>query len=114
MLRRVFISDAAFQCAAAKTLRAIAIVPHRVPGRSCPDACNECGNISISYNSCRNRHCPKCQGHKREAWIQKREAELLPCTYYHVVFTLPKELKPAILRQPKLVYDTLFASVWVR
>ena len=100
-----------FQCAAAKTLRAIAQCRTGSLGGHV-DACNECGNISISYNSCRNRHCPKCQGHKREAWIQKREAELLPCTYYHVVFTLPKELNPLALRQPKLVYDTLFASVW--
>ena len=46
------------------------------------DACESCGNISISYNSCRNRHCPKCQGEKREAWIAAREAELLPCHYF--------------------------------
>lgn len=76
------------------------------------DACDECGNISISYNSCRNRHCPKCQGHKREQWIQNREADLLPCTYYHVVFTLPCELNPLALHQPKLVYDALFTAVW--
>ena len=72
VLRRVFISDAAFS-AAAKTLRAIAQCRTGSLGGHV-DACNECGNISISYNSCRNRHCPKCQGHKREAWIQKREA----------------------------------------
>lgn len=76
------------------------------------DACDECGNISISYNSCRNRHCPKCQGHKRAAWIQAREADLLPCTYYHVVFTLPQELNRLVLHQPKLVYGCLFKSVW--
>lgn len=52
------------------------------------------------------------QGHKREEWIQKREADLLPCTYYHVVFTLPQEVNPLALHQPKLVYDALFASVW--
>lgn len=76
------------------------------------DACDECGNISISYNSCRNRHCPKCQGHKREAWIQNREADLLPCSYYHLVFTLPSELNPLALHQPRLVYDALFTAVW--
>lgn len=76
------------------------------------DACNECGTISISYNSCRNRHCPKCQGHKREEWIQKREADLLPCTYYHVVFTLPQELNRLSLHQPKLVYKALFDATW--
>jgi len=76
------------------------------------DACDQCGNISVSYNSCRNRHCPKCQGHKREEWIQKREADLLPCTYYHVVFTLPQELNPLALHHPALVYKTLFDAVW--
>ena len=76
------------------------------------DACDGCGHISISYNSCRNRHCPKCQGHKREAWIQAREADLLPCTYYHVVFTLPQELNQLALHQPAWVYDALFKSVW--
>lgn len=76
------------------------------------DACDECGIVQISYNSCRNRHCPKCQGHKREAWIQKREEELLPCTYYHVVFTLPEELNPLALHQPKIVYSNLFNSAW--
>lgn len=68
--------------------------------------------MHISYNSCRNRHCPKCQGHKREEWISKREADLLPCTYYHVVFTLPQELNRLALHQPGLVYDALFASAW--
>ena len=76
------------------------------------DVCDACGRISISYNSCRNRHCPKCQGHKREEWIQKREQDLLPCTYYHVVFTLPQQLNPLALHKPLLVYDTLFKSVW--
>ena len=76
------------------------------------DACDECGNISVSYNSCRNRHCPKCQGHKREEWIQKREADLLPCRYYHLVFTLPQELNPLSLYQPALVYKTLFDAAW--
>ena len=76
------------------------------------DACDECGSVRISYNSCRNRHCPKCQGHKREQWIHKREQELLPCTYYHLVFTLPQELNPLTLHQPALVYNALFTAVW--
>jgi hypothetical protein len=54
------------------------------------DACDECGNLTISYNSCRNRHCPKCQGNKREDWIQARMTELLPVPYFHVV--LPCQL----------------------
>ena len=76
------------------------------------DACDGCGNISISYNSCRNRHCPKCQGHKRQEWIERREADLLPCTYYHLVFTLPQELNALALHQPAAAYDTLFKSAW--
>jgi len=76
------------------------------------DACDGCGNISISYNSCRNRHCPKCQGHKREEWIQKREADLLPCTYFHLVFTLPQQLNGLALQQPAMVYDALFKAAW--
>ena len=76
------------------------------------DACDGCGNISISYNSCRNRHCPKCQGHKREEWIQKREADLLPCTYFHLVFTLPHQLNALAMQQPQMIYDVLFKAVW--
>jgi Putative transposase/Transposase zinc-binding domain len=76
------------------------------------DACDECGNISISYNSCRNRHCPKCQGHKREEWIEKIGQDLLPVPYFHVVFTLPDALNTLALHKPKLVYDALFAATW--
>lgn len=76
------------------------------------DACTECGTIRISYNSCRNRHCPKCQGSKREEWIGKREQELLPVPYFHVVFTLPDLLNPLAMHQPKEVYDTLFETAW--
>jgi hypothetical protein len=76
------------------------------------DACSGCGVIRISYNSCRNRHCPKCQGNKREAWIAGREAELLPVPYFHVVFTLPDTLNQLALHQPKVVYDALFEAAW--
>lgn len=76
------------------------------------DACDECGNISISYNSCRNRHCPKCQGRKREKWIENRENELLPVPYFHVVFTLPEVLNKTALHEPKMLYDILFESAW--
>lgn len=76
------------------------------------DACTDCGSILLSYNSCRNRHCPKCQGHKREAWIQARSEELLPVTYFHLVFTLPEQLNALAMHQPKLVYDALFSSAW--
>ena len=68
--------------------------------------------MHLSYNSCRNRHCPTCQGHKREQWIEKRSEELLNIPYYHVVFTLPHELNELYLYEPKLVYSTLFETAW--
>jgi len=76
------------------------------------DACDECGNLTISYNSCRNRHCPKCQGNKREDWIEARSTELLPAPYFHVVFTLPDSINSLAIHQPKIVYDTLFEATW--
>ena len=76
------------------------------------DGCDSCGHIQISYNSCRNRHCPKCQGNKRQQWIDARESELLPVPYFHVVFTLPQELNVLALHKPKEVYDALFAAAW--
>lgn len=76
------------------------------------DSCDSCGHIQISYNSCRNRHCPKCQGHKRVQWIQAREEELLPVPYFHAVFTLPNELNILALHKPKVVYDALFKAAW--
>lgn len=94
-----------------KTLRAISQCRTAALGGHV-DACDGCGTIHISYNSCRNRHCPKCQEHKRQEWIQSREADLLPCTYYHLVFTLPQELNSLALYQPALVYGALFKAVW--
>ena len=76
------------------------------------DLCTSCGHIRISYNSCRNRHCPKCQQVQRERWIQAREAELLPATYFHVVFTLPETLNKLCLYQPAVVYKILFDTAW--
>jgi len=76
------------------------------------DACTSCGTMRISYNSCRNRHCPKCQGKEREKWITKREEDLLPVPYFHVVFTLPDTLNALAMHKPKETYDSLFASAW--
>lgn len=76
------------------------------------DGCTSCAHLRISYNSCRNRHCPKCQGKQREAWIQSREEDLLPVPYFHVVFTLPDALNKLCLHQPKIMYDLLFATAW--
>jgi hypothetical protein len=78
------------------------------------DQCNnpECRKVHISYNSCRNRHCPKCQGHLREQWIQAREADLLNTKYFHVVFTLPHHLNEQALEKPELIYQLLFKTAW--
>lgn len=76
------------------------------------DGCSECGHLRMSYNSCRNRHCPKCQGTEREKWIQARQEELLPVPYFHVVFTLPDLLNKLCLYKPKILYDLLFTTAW--
>jgi hypothetical protein len=75
------------------------------------DACDACGTIRISYNSCRNRHCPKCQATSRERWIEARENDLLDVSYFHVVFTLPEELNPLFLLRSKAMYNILFEAV---
>jgi Putative transposase/Transposase zinc-binding domain len=72
------------------------------------DQCPDCGHTAISYNSCRNRHCPRCQGNARLRWLQARERELLPTRYVHVVFTLPRELAPLALQNKRLIYNLLF------
>lgn len=74
------------------------------------DACPSCGYQAISYNSCRNRHCPKCQAQARERWLAAREAELLDTSYFHVVFTVPHELNVLALENPRLFYDLLFTA----
>lgn len=76
------------------------------------DQCTCCKQLHISYNSCRNRHCPTCQGHKREQWIQARETELLNAPYFHVVFTLPSELNRFCLLYGKEIYNALFIAAW--
>jgi Putative transposase/Transposase zinc-binding domain len=76
------------------------------------DACTDCGTLKISFNSCRNRNCPKCQSLEREAWILGREGDLLPVTYYHLVFTLPSQLNGLCLHNPRFMYDALFDSAW--
>ena len=75
------------------------------------DRCSDCGHTTaVSYNSCRNRHCPKCQGNARQRWLQERERELLPTPYVHVVFTLPRELAPLALQNKQVIYNLLFQS----
>ncbi len=74
------------------------------------DQCSRCGHQAISYNSCRNRHCPKCQGNARAKWLDARRSELLPVPYFHVVFTLPHELSALVLQNKRLLYDLLFRA----
>jgi hypothetical protein len=75
------------------------------------DECDTCGHLKISYNSCRNRHCPKCQFLRKEKWIEARAEDLLPIQYFHVVFTIPTELNPLVLSNQKVMYNLLFRSV---
>jgi putative transposase/transposase-like zinc-binding protein len=74
------------------------------------EACEDCGHSSISYNSCRNRHCPKCQGAAAREWLAAREADLLPVGYFHVVFTLPAEIADIAYQNKAVVYDLLFRA----
>jgi hypothetical protein len=74
------------------------------------DKCDSCGHIEISYNSCRNRHCPKCQILRKERWIEDRAEDLLPIQYFHVVFTIPSELNPLAVMNQKVMYNLLFRS----
>jgi hypothetical protein len=72
------------------------------------EACEDCGHWRIAYNSCRNRHCPKCQGAAARTWLAEREADLLPVGYFHVVFTLPTEVADIAFHNKAVVYDLLF------
>ena len=74
------------------------------------EACEDCGHWRIAYNSCRNRHCPKCQGAAARTWLAEREADLLPVGYFHVVFTLPAEITDIAYQNKALVYDLLFKA----
>src|ERR1700751_2840050 len=74
------------------------------------DQCVRCGHQAISFNSCRNRHCPKCQGNARAKWLAARSIELLPVPYFHIVFTLPHSLSALVLQNKRLLYDLLYRS----
>jgi hypothetical protein len=74
------------------------------------DVCKECGHETPAYNSCRNRHCPKCQGLVQARWLEQRRQRLIPTKYFHVVFTLPQELRALVRKNPKKLYDLLLAS----
>jgi hypothetical protein len=72
--------------------------------------CDHCGQTLYAYHSCRNRHCPKCHTDQTAAWLAQRRAELLPVPYYHVVFTVPEELRPFVRRYPRELYDVLMKT----
>jgi hypothetical protein len=74
------------------------------------DRCDHCGAMRITYHSCRNRHCPKCQHMPRERWLAKRKDEILPTDYFHVVFTLPHELNPVVLNNKRVMLTILFKT----
>ena len=74
------------------------------------ERCLDCDHLRIAYNSCRNRHCPKCQGAAAQRWLQARQAELLPLAYYHVVFTLPAQIGDIALHNKAVVYAALFKA----
>jgi hypothetical protein len=74
------------------------------------EACSDCGHQRIAYNSCRNRHCPRCQGAAARTWLQAQKANLLPVGYFHVVFTLPAEIADIAFHNKALVYDLLFKA----
>ena len=76
------------------------------------DWCMDCKKLHLQFNSCRNRHCTTCQGHKQHQWIIARTQELLPVPYFHVVFTLPDHLNFVALRYPRVLYKILFDTVW--
>ena len=94
-----------------KTLRALSLCRTKALGGHIA-ACRNCGVESISYNSCRNRHCTKCQQTNKERWILDRENELLPVPYYHIVFTLPHAFNELLPKHAKEVYNALFAASW--
>jgi hypothetical protein len=92
-----------------KVLRAIARCRTAALGGHL-DACSRCGHRVISYNSCRNRHCPKCQANARNRWLEARRQQLLPTRYVHVVFTLPRELAPLALQNKRIFYSLLLQT----
>jgi len=75
------------------------------------EQCDQCDFERIAYNSCRDRHCPKCQTMVKEKWLNDRKADLLPCNYFHMVFTVPHKLNPIILSNPKVMLNNLFVAV---
>jgi hypothetical protein len=93
-----------------RALRAMAVCRTAALGGHATQ-CEQCGHLEITYNSCGNRHCPKCPGRAQAAWRAAREAELLDVPYVHMVFTLPHLLSPLTLQNPRVLYNLLFQAV---
>ena len=89
---------------AIETCRTAALGGHR-------ETCDTCGAERLAYNSCRNRHCPKCQGLDDARWIEAQQRDLLPVQYFHLVFTVPTELHPLFLTAPPVAYRLLFTAM---
>jgi Transposase zinc-binding domain len=92
-----------------RVMRAIEVCRTAVLGGHV-EACSQCNFTRISYNSCRNRHCPKCQNTERAKWLERRKAELLPVEYFHVVFTIPEQLAAIAFQNKEAVYGILFRA----
>jgi hypothetical protein len=90
-----------------RVMRAIEVCRTAVLGGHV-EKCDQCDHIRIACNSCRNRHCPKCQNRERAKWLADRKAELLPVEYFHVVFTVPEEIARIAFYNPEVVYGILF------
>ena len=101
--------DASLSCAQRRVMQAIESCRTAALGGHL-ERCDACEHQRISYNSCRNRHCPKCQSLARAEWIEHRQAELLDCPYFHVVFTLPEEIAAIAYQNKAVVYNLLFRA----
>ena len=104
---QAFRAASAVSRAQARVLRAIEVCRTAVLGGHV-EQCGQCSHTRISYNSCRNRHCPKCQNAERTRWVEERKRELLPVAYFHVVFTLPAQIARIAYYNPRLLYAMLF------
>jgi len=101
--------DASLSCAQRRVMQAIETCRTAALGGHL-ERCDACEHQRISYNSCRNRHCPKCQSLARALWIEHRQAELLNCQYFHVVFTLPEEIAAIAYQNKAVLYNLLFQA----
>lgn len=104
-----YLRDHALTPGQAKALRAVIACRTAALGGHV-DVCQDCGTTTPSYNSCRDRHCPNCQSSAAKHWVNDRLGRVLPTSYFHVVFTLPEQLRAVALANPKLIYDLLFSA----